>query len=153
MLTLEEENAKLKKHLAEADAGCRRAARAVAKKVVGPVAEREGVAHLQAVMGLSERRACQIIGADRKMVRYRYRRPPTPSFVPGCATWPTSGGGSATAGYSSCCAGRAKPQVSTASTGTVSRGRALRAQSAGAAQGGRHTSGQAERALVDRFRP
>jgi transposase InsO family protein len=27
-------------------------------------------------MGLSERRACQIVGADRKMVRYRSRRPP-----------------------------------------------------------------------------
>ncbi len=38
--------------------------------------QRDAVAHLQAVMGLSERRACQIIGADRKMVRYRSRRPP-----------------------------------------------------------------------------
>jgi putative transposase len=27
-------------------------------------------------MGVSERRACQIVGADRKMVRYRSRRPP-----------------------------------------------------------------------------
>ena len=27
-------------------------------------------------MGLSERRACAIVGADRKMVRYRSRRPP-----------------------------------------------------------------------------
>lgn len=27
-------------------------------------------------MGLSERRACSIVGADRKMVRYRSRRPP-----------------------------------------------------------------------------
>ena len=27
-------------------------------------------------MGLSERRACSIIGADRKMIRYRSRRPP-----------------------------------------------------------------------------
>ena len=44
--------------------------------MVGPVAKREGVAHLQAVMGLSERRACSIVGADRKMIRYRSRRPP-----------------------------------------------------------------------------
>ena len=44
--------------------------------MVGPAAKREGVAHLQAVMGLSERRACSIVGADRKMVRYRSRRPP-----------------------------------------------------------------------------
>jgi hypothetical protein len=27
-------------------------------------------------MGLSERRACHIVGADRKMIRYRSRRPP-----------------------------------------------------------------------------
>ncbi|MER9197594.1 DDE-type integrase/transposase/recombinase, partial [Mesorhizobium australicum] len=29
-----------------------------------------------AVMGLSERRACSFVGADRKMIRYRSRRPP-----------------------------------------------------------------------------
>lgn len=44
--------------------------------MVGPAAKREGVAHLQAVMGLSERRACSIVNADRKMVRYRSRRAP-----------------------------------------------------------------------------
>src|SRR3954471_22473171 len=44
--------------------------------MVGPVARREAVAHLQAAMGLSERRACSIVGADRKMIRYRSRRPP-----------------------------------------------------------------------------
>ena len=43
--------------------------------MVGPAARREAVAHLQAMMGLSERRACAIVGADRKMVRYRSRRP------------------------------------------------------------------------------
>ena len=35
-----------------------------------------GVAHLRATMGLSERRACSIGRADRKMVRYRSCRPP-----------------------------------------------------------------------------
>lgn len=43
--------------------------------MVGPAAKREGVAHLRAVMGLSERRASSIVGADRKMIRYRSRRP------------------------------------------------------------------------------
>ena len=43
--------------------------------MVGPAAKREGVAHLQASMGLSERRACLIIGADRTTVRYRSCRP------------------------------------------------------------------------------
>jgi hypothetical protein len=32
--------------------------------------------HLQAVYGMSERRACRTIGADRASVRYRSRRPP-----------------------------------------------------------------------------
>ena len=44
--------------------------------MVGPAARREAVAHLQAAMGLSERRACSIVEADRTMVRYRSRRPP-----------------------------------------------------------------------------
>ena len=59
-----------------ADAGCGCASRASGKKMVGPAAKREGVAHLQAELGLSERRACAIVDADRKMVRYRSRRPP-----------------------------------------------------------------------------
>lgn len=44
--------------------------------MVGPAAKREAVTHLKAVMGLSERRACQIISADRKTIRYRSSRPP-----------------------------------------------------------------------------
>ena len=58
---LEDENAKLKKLLAEQMLDARRASRASVKKMVGPAAKREGVAHLQAVMGLSERRACSIV--------------------------------------------------------------------------------------------
>lgn len=44
--------------------------------MVTPVGKREAVAHLKAQFGLSERRACQIVGADRKMVRYRTQRAP-----------------------------------------------------------------------------
>jgi putative transposase len=44
--------------------------------MVGPAAKREAVAHLQAALGLSERRACSIASVDRKMIRYRSRRPP-----------------------------------------------------------------------------
>lgn len=46
------------------------------QKNEGPAAKREGAAHLQAVMGLSERRACSIVNADRTMIRYRSCRPP-----------------------------------------------------------------------------
>lgn len=43
--------------------------------MVRPAVKREAVAHLQAEMGLSERRACRITGADRTMIRYCSCRP------------------------------------------------------------------------------
>jgi transposase InsO family protein len=73
---LEDENAKLKEAARRPDAGSGGAEGASFKKMVGPAAKRDAVAYLQAVMGLSERRACSFVGADRKMVRYRSRRPP-----------------------------------------------------------------------------
>jgi putative transposase len=42
--------------------------------VVSAAARREAVAHLQTQFGMSERRACAVVGADRKSVRYRARR-------------------------------------------------------------------------------
>ena len=39
-----------------------------------PAAKREAVARLQAGLGMSERRACRVIGADRKSMRYRSQR-------------------------------------------------------------------------------
>ena len=44
--------------------------------MVTPAVKREAVAHLRSQLGLSERRACRIAGADRKMVRYQVRREP-----------------------------------------------------------------------------
>jgi len=41
---------------------------------VTPDARREAVAHLRAEHAVSERRACQVLGAERSMVRYRSRR-------------------------------------------------------------------------------
>lgn len=43
--------------------------------MVGPAAKREAVALLQSKFEMSERRACTVIAADRKTVRYRSRRP------------------------------------------------------------------------------
>src|SRR5436305_7643233 len=43
--------------------------------MVTPVARREAAAHLREVYGVSQRRACQAIGADRSSVRYCSRRP------------------------------------------------------------------------------
>nr|CAA64813.1 unnamed protein product [Sinorhizobium meliloti] len=89
--------------------------------MVGPAAKREAVAHLKAVMGLSERRACQIISADRKMVRYRSRRPSEAELRRSFATSPTSDGVSATGDCSSCSGGRESRPASTASIGCIAR--------------------------------
>lgn len=43
-----------------------------------PAVKREAVAHLKAGHGMSERRACRAIGAERMTVRYRSRRPDDP---------------------------------------------------------------------------
>ncbi len=42
--------------------------------MVTPAAKREAVAHLQALLDVSERRACRVIAADRSVVRYESRR-------------------------------------------------------------------------------
>ena len=44
--------------------------------MVRPAAKREAVAHLRNVLGMSERRACTLVAADRKMIRYQSCRPP-----------------------------------------------------------------------------
>ena len=90
--------------------------------MVGPAVKREGVAHLRATMGLSERRACSIVSADRKMVRYRSCRPPD-TELPGrnCAISPTRGSVSDIVGCLSCCGRRASPRASTASTGFIAK--------------------------------
>jgi transposase InsO family protein len=43
--------------------------------MVRPAAKREAVAHLRNVLQMSERRACTVVSVDRKMIRYRSRRP------------------------------------------------------------------------------
>ena len=40
-----------------------------------PAAKRQAVALLKGLFEMNERRACTVIAADRKMVRYRSRRP------------------------------------------------------------------------------
>ncbi|CAH0357004.1 IS3 family transposase ISRpa2 [Sphingobium sp. CECT 9361] len=42
--------------------------------MVAPAARREAVAHLEQVFEVSQRRACDVLGVDRTMVRYRSRR-------------------------------------------------------------------------------
>ena len=72
---IEDENRKLKKLLAESMLD-QAAMKELLTKMVGPAAKREAVAHLRNVLQMSERRACTLVAADRKMIRYRSRRPP-----------------------------------------------------------------------------
>jgi hypothetical protein len=53
------------------DAGAGGAERASDKKMGGPAAKRQAVAHLRNVLRMSERRACILVSADRKMIRNR----------------------------------------------------------------------------------
>jgi putative transposase len=71
---LEEDNAKLKKLLAEAMLDNRHAQGYRFKKMVTPAAKREAVAHLRVQFDVSERRACTVHGVDRTSVRYRSGR-------------------------------------------------------------------------------
>jgi putative transposase len=48
--------------------------------MVTPAAKREAAAHLGKAHEMSERRACQVIGAERMTVRYRSRRPDDPKL-------------------------------------------------------------------------
>ncbi len=43
--------------------------------MVAPAAHREAAAHLRSVYGMSERRACRVLGVDRASVRYQATRP------------------------------------------------------------------------------
>jgi putative transposase len=72
---LEDENAKLKKLLAEAMLDNAMLKDLASKKMVTPAARREAVAHLQVAHEVSERRASSALGADRTSVRYRSHRP------------------------------------------------------------------------------
>ncbi|MDP1702822.1 MAG: IS3 family transposase [Aestuariivirga sp.] len=73
---LEEENGKLKRLLADAMLDASALRELLGKKMVGPAAKREAVACLKEQFQMSERRACEVVAADRKMVRYQSRRPP-----------------------------------------------------------------------------
>ncbi len=78
---LEDENAKLKKLLAEAELDKAMLREIAAKKMVTPAARREAVEHLRSAFLVSERRACSTLATDRTSVRYRMTLPPW--FNPG----------------------------------------------------------------------
>ncbi|MBY3256455.1 IS3 family transposase [Rhizobium laguerreae] len=72
--TLEEENTKLKRLLADAMLDNAALKDLFGKEVVTPAAKRKAVAHLMSHHEMSERRACKAIGFCRMTVRYETRR-------------------------------------------------------------------------------
>ncbi|HHW2226911.1 TPA: tripartite tricarboxylate transporter permease [Pseudomonas aeruginosa] len=70
---LELENSRLKKLLAEAHLDIESLKVVAPGKRVSPTARREAVQEMQARTGISERRACQLIGLSRSVLRYQPR--------------------------------------------------------------------------------
>jgi putative transposase len=72
---LEDDNARLKRLLAEAMLDKAALNEFLAKWLGPPPSAREGVADLRRVLEMSERWACAVIQAHRTSIRYRSRRP------------------------------------------------------------------------------
>lgn len=70
---LEEENRRLKQIVADCPARYHGAERHRRKKLVTPTARRAAVGHLQQRYEMSQRRACRVIGAHRRTMRYQRR--------------------------------------------------------------------------------
>ncbi len=75
--------------------------------MVTPAHRREAVAQLVKAHQMSERRACQVAGIDRALVRYRARKPDDAALRARLKALATNAGASAIAVCTFCCAGRA----------------------------------------------
>lgn len=75
--------------------------------MVTPDAKRKAVVHACEVHGVSQRRACQALKIDRSTERYTSTRPHDAPLREAMKAVAAGAGGSAIAGSTSCCAGRA----------------------------------------------
>lgn len=71
---LEDENARPKRLLADAMLDNAVLKEVASKKLVRPAARRRAVEDVRQTFGISERRACAILGVDRSSMRYAHRR-------------------------------------------------------------------------------
>ena len=78
-------------------------------KLLSPPRRRQAVALIRHRLGVSERRACRVLGQARSTHRHRARRPDDEphGWWPGSSRWRRSLGGRAIGGLRSCCVGRA----------------------------------------------
>lgn len=93
----------------------------LSKNLVGPAAKCAALAHPQAVMSAIERRACSIVGADRKMIRYCASRPADAAQRDRLRDIANERRHFGTAGDSSRCGERASDRGSTGSTRFIAR--------------------------------
>ena len=118
--SLEEENSRLKKLLAEAMLD-NAVLKDLASKMVTPGAKREAVAHARERHGVSERRACALVGVSRRVIRYVPSRPDDRTLRQRLRSWRRNVAGSAIAAWAiywrerasrpttrSCCASTAR---------------------------------------------
>ena len=95
--TLEDGQREAEEASGRADAGSGCDEGAGFKKVLTPAVKRKAVAHLKALLGLSERRAYRIVRADRKMVRYEARAVCQARYCAiSCGSWSTNADASVT---------------------------------------------------------
>nr|WP_241527303.1 IS3 family transposase [Sphingomonas turrisvirgatae] len=71
---LEDENARLKRLLADAMLDNAVLKEVASKKLVGPAVQRRAVEDVRQLFDISERRACSILSVDRSSMRYAHRR-------------------------------------------------------------------------------
>lgn len=100
--TLEDENRRLKKLLAESMLDVSALEGSVGKKLTRSVDRYAAVEKLMADHGFSERRACRLIGVNRSAWQYEPLRGRTMLCASECARSRTSVVGSAIAGWRSC---------------------------------------------------
>lgn len=91
------------------------------QKMVGLAARRGAVAHLQAALGLSERRACSIVASIGRWCAAGPAGRRSRNCAAGCVSFPTGEDALAITACPSCCVGRASRQGSSASTGPPER--------------------------------
>ncbi len=103
---LEDENAKLKKLLAEAMLDNAILKDVASKKLVTPDVKRDVVAHVCAQHGVSQRRACEVLSLDRSSMQYRGVRADDALIREAMKKVGQSGGASVTAAFTSCSTGR-----------------------------------------------
>ena len=79
--------------------------------MVTPAAKRQAVAHLCSSFEVSQRRACEVIRADRPSVRYLVCGPMTLPSDPGCVNWRRFGGVLAINVFFSCSEAKASGSI------------------------------------------